>query len=194
MEWREFIASLVDSLAWPGAIVVIVALVRSHLTDLLSGQLRRLRLGPGGAELEWQAVAHDVRADVVATARRMPTPQQDLAGAGVDLDNLDGLAARDPAEAIRATAAILLGELRRIVESGKPELLESTSNDYALTSAAARERLISQADAEALRGMLTLRDLSAHRPETATTERAVDFIVMSRAVLYALSRARPSMS
>jgi hypothetical protein len=187
VDWREFVASLVDSAAWPAAAVATVLLLRSRMGDLLSSSpLRRLKVGPGGAELEWAQVAAEVRADVVASpSPKRPSPFE-IDGAA-DPADLDGLAEREPAKAIEIAHALLLGELRAKVAERKPELLEGDPSPFALVKAADREGVISRADAEALRGMLTLRDLTAHRPHTATVDRAIDFIVMARAVLYALS-------
>jgi hypothetical protein len=188
VDWREFIASLVDSAAWPIAVVAIVALMRTRLTRILeNGALHRLKLGPAGAELEWQQVAAEVRAEVVSS--KASTGGSPIDGGPGDLSELDGLAARSPADAIGVASSVLLGELRRLVRESKPELLADYPSPHVLLKTAHHEGVISRENAEALRGMLTLRDLTAHRPETATVERAVDFIVMARAVLYALSRA-----
>lgn len=51
MDWMEFIASLVRSLAWPMAIVVAVALLKERLRVLLP-MVKRAKLGPSG--LEWE--------------------------------------------------------------------------------------------------------------------------------------------
>jgi hypothetical protein len=51
MGWMELIASLVDSLAWPVAIVAASALLRSKLVDLLP-LIKRGKVGPSGFEWE----------------------------------------------------------------------------------------------------------------------------------------------
>jgi hypothetical protein len=178
----------VDSAAWPIAVVAIIALVRGRLADVLqSSPLQRLKLGPAGAELEWQQVAAEVRAEVASSRASIRGSRIDQESE--DLAELDGLAARSPADAIEIAHSVLLTELRRLVQEAKPELLEGDANPHVLLKTAYHEGVISRENAEALRGMLTLRDLTAHRPDTATVEKAVDFIVMARAVLYALSCA-----
>lgn len=37
MDWREYIASLLDSLAWPVAVVVLAWLIRERPAELLGG-------------------------------------------------------------------------------------------------------------------------------------------------------------
>ena len=190
MDWREFIASLVDSLAWPAAAVALVALVRSRLEDLLSlrsGPLRRLKVGPGGAELEWQEVAAEVKASSVRAHAALPTsPLDDDAE---PLTHLDALAERNPAEAIRQASGIVMGELRRIVEARGVELLVPGSKDpNILVKSAYRGGAITKESGEALRGLLTLRALAERDPENVPVEKAVDYILLAQAVLYALGR------
>ncbi|MEA2218680.1 MAG: hypothetical protein QOJ35_1306 [Solirubrobacteraceae bacterium] len=183
MDWREFVASMVGSLAWPFGVVILVLILRGPLTAILGrGPLSSLKVGPMGAEAKWQ----EVRADVVAGSapKRLSSPDGD-----VDLSDVDDLAEQSPAEAIEAAYVMLLAELRRIVGGKRPELLKDNPKAHVLLKSAYHDGVLSRENAEALRGMLTLRDLTVQRPETATTDRANDFIVMARAVLYALSRA-----
>ncbi len=190
MEWREFIASLVDSLAWPAALVILVALMRHHLGELLDsgGRLQRLKVGPAGAEIEWHALAAEVRAEVAA-GPGSPRSSSPLDDTGVDLSELDGLAERSPADAIRVASAALIGELDRMVKERNAPLLAEPATPHILVKSAYHAGVITKETGEALRGLLTLKDLTEQRPETATVEKAVDFIVLSRAVLYALSRS-----
>ena len=53
MSGREFIASLIESLGWPVAVVALALLFRSKIADLLpSREVKRLKAGP--FELEWE--------------------------------------------------------------------------------------------------------------------------------------------
>jgi hypothetical protein len=49
---EQFIASLVQSLAWPAALVLVAVVFRVQLRRLLTGQLRRLKAGPIEAEFD----------------------------------------------------------------------------------------------------------------------------------------------
>lgn len=187
MDWREFVASIVGSLAWPLAVVILVVVLRGPLTAILGrSPLSSLKLGPTGAEVKWQELAAEVRAEVVASSasNRAAAPDGDI-----DLSDLDGLAERSPAQAIEVAYSTLLTELRRIAGENNPDLVKDNPTAHVLLKSASRDGVLTRENAEALRGMFTLRDLTAQRPDTATPDRAVDFIVMARAVLYALSRA-----
>ena len=49
MDWREFVASIVGSLAWPLAVVILVLVLRGPLTAILGrSPLSSLKVGPTG--------------------------------------------------------------------------------------------------------------------------------------------------
>jgi hypothetical protein len=181
--WREFVATLVDSLAWPAAIVVLVVLTRDQVRDLLGGSLRRLKLGPGGAELEWQELAAEVR---VSSVRALPPGPADPDDAP-DFSHLDELAERSPGEAIVQASTIVIGELRRQMQVRNVETPD-TASPFALVKAAVSGGAITRETGEALRGMLVLRDLAARDMKSVSVEKAVDYIVLARAVLYPITR------
>ena len=52
MNWREFLASLVDSLAWPAAIVFIAYLLREAIRRRIEA-LRRISHKGTGTEFEF---------------------------------------------------------------------------------------------------------------------------------------------
>lgn len=58
----EFISSLVGSLAWPLALVLGLLLFKGTVTELLSGQLQRLKAGP--VELEWERTLAEARLEL----------------------------------------------------------------------------------------------------------------------------------
>jgi hypothetical protein len=75
MSWREFIASLVSSLAWPVTVAVCVVVFRRQISKLMSGLvLRRFKAGPGGVEAEFESVLALTEADLAETAG--PEPRQ----------------------------------------------------------------------------------------------------------------------
>jgi uncharacterized phage-associated protein len=51
MSWREFVASLVSSLAWPLSLATIAWLLRRQLAALLDGPVKRWKAGP--VEIEY---------------------------------------------------------------------------------------------------------------------------------------------
>lgn len=62
MSSLEFIESLVSSLAWPVAALVIVLMFRSELAGLFSSQMRRLKAGP--VEVEWDRQLAEAEVDI----------------------------------------------------------------------------------------------------------------------------------
>jgi hypothetical protein len=183
VDWREFIASLVDSLAWPAAAVALVALLRSQIAQwTASGPLRRLKLGPAGAELEWEQAVVEVAASSV---RALPTRE----GLDDELSNLERMAERTPDAAIQQTFALVERELARLVDERRLELpIPNDRRPQSLIRAAYHGKVITKETGEALRGLLTLRDLAAHTPHGESPDRAIDYVVLARGVLYALSR------
>lgn len=184
MGWREFVASIVGSLAWPVAVVGLVALLRGHLGTLLtSTPLRRLKLGPGGAELEWDHAVVQVAADSVRAL-----PAQD--GLDGELDDLESLARRTPDAAMREAFALVERELLRVVERAKIELPADDRRPTTLIKAAYQSKAITKETGDALRGLVTLRDLAQRDPLRVSTEKAIDYLVLVRGVLYALGANR----
>lgn len=73
MDTKQFIASLVSSLAWPAAVVAVAFLFRKQLATLLtSGPLKRLKAGP--FELELDRIAAVVEERVEAGEPGLPEP------------------------------------------------------------------------------------------------------------------------
>jgi hypothetical protein len=52
MDWLEFISSMTKALAWPAAILAILLIFRKSIIRVLP-EIRRLKAGPSGLELEW---------------------------------------------------------------------------------------------------------------------------------------------
>jgi len=73
VDTKQFIASLVSSLAWPAAVVAVAFLFRKQLATLLtSGPLKRLKAGP--FELELDRIAAVVEERVEAGEPGLPEP------------------------------------------------------------------------------------------------------------------------
>lgn len=180
---------MVDSLAWPGAVVLLVVLLRSQLGELLGGPLRRFKVGPGGAEFEW----HEAVGAVATSVTALPPPDTPEArGDGLDaeLDNLERLIEKTPSVALQQTFAVVERQLGRVVDERKLERPTNDRRPDTLIKAAVHGRAITKETGEALRGLVVLRNLAAHDPTgtKVTPEKAAEFMLLSRAVLYALTR------
>jgi uncharacterized protein YutE (UPF0331/DUF86 family) len=68
MGWLQFLASVIGSLAWPGAIVLTVILLRRELVQILQ-RLRRLKYGD--AEAEFGEVLEEVEEEI----EELPSPK-----------------------------------------------------------------------------------------------------------------------
>jgi hypothetical protein len=76
MSGLQFIVDVIKALAWPAAIVAIVAFLRRPIVDILmqlASGLRRLRSGPSDAEFD--RIVSQTRAELTATvSARGPSP------------------------------------------------------------------------------------------------------------------------
>jgi uncharacterized protein YutE (UPF0331/DUF86 family) len=68
MDWLQFFASVIRSLAWPAAIVLIVLLLRRELVQILR-RLRRFKYGD--AEAEFEEVLEEVEEEI----EELPAPK-----------------------------------------------------------------------------------------------------------------------
>jgi hypothetical protein len=186
VDWREFIASLVNSLAWPLAVLAVVMLLRSQIRTLFDGTLQRLKLGPAGAEFEWAQVERDTAVAAAGSIASISGP--DGEGVDAELDAIIPLIETMPAVAVRRSFDVLERELRRIVEDRQLELPYENPDVNGLIRAAYHGGAITKDTGNALRGLVELRNLSEHDPSgTRTTpEKARDFLALTRSVLYAL--------
>jgi hypothetical protein len=192
LTWRDLIASLVDSLAWPAAVVVLVVALRHQLGVLFEAPLQRLKLGPGGVEAEWDRTE---RATAVAAAGsvtiRSRSDATDIDFVEERLNVIEPLADTVPAVAIRQAFDVVESELRRLVDDAGVELVYPNPDVHGYLKSAYHGDLISKELGEAIRGLIVLRDLTNNDPGGTRTspEKARDFLVLARSVLYSLSAA-----
>lgn len=71
MSWLEFIEKIVGHIAWPGAVITILLIIRHHLGGIFAA-LKSLKL-PGGVELELHDRFKDLR--VQGEAAKLPVPE-----------------------------------------------------------------------------------------------------------------------
>lgn len=187
MGWQAFVASLVQSLAWPAAVIVIVVFLRKPIRAALShALLRRVKAGP--IELEFDQLQAEVREEL---ARSPELAEAQVPGPAVSLgEELSRLAEIAPASAVM--------EAFRRIEFRLNEMLDSpgvsparTMTGRALARLARERGLISDETLAAIEGLSMLRNLVAHAPSDIGVDRARDYLALADAVLYAL-RSKPS--
>lgn len=69
MSWKDFISSLVDSLAWPVSVVGLLLVFRRQLRGLLDGPIKRLRVGAFEVERWEGAAAYGRAAELLGQGR-----------------------------------------------------------------------------------------------------------------------------
>jgi hypothetical protein len=181
VDWREFVASLVGSLAWPLALTVVAALFRPQLAALLAGPLKSLKAGP--VSLEWGEHLAEVGV-AIASGEAHSSPQLEE-----ELARIAQLVEKTPVVAVRRAFGLIESRLRAIADAND-QAVPSELEGSGLAVALYQKGLISAANVDAVRGLATLVNL-ASRDVVGTSisvVRARDFMVLAQAVLYGLSR------
>lgn len=179
--WLNFIVGMTGALAWPFVVLIILFAYRRTFPGLLD-RLRSLRYGGLEAAFDQESarVAESISAE----------PQQPLAAISERRDErLLALANISP------RAAVIEAWAR--IEARLHELTPATDKDTPPRRAAESIRLLREAGKingvteDALRGLMQLRNLAAHASERElSTQKAVDFITMTDAILWVLSSLR----
>ena len=120
MDVLEFVSSLVGSLAWPVAVVVLVWVLRPELKHLAAGGVRRWKAGP--VEIEyWDRERSEVRESIRRELPAAVGEGGELAAAGGLVEELAEVVEAAPAAAVLEAFTRIEVELRRIVEAGGVE-------------------------------------------------------------------------
>jgi hypothetical protein len=192
---EQFIASLVSSLAWPGAAFAIALLFRRQLADVISTSLSRFKAGP--FELEFERVRSTVEAELGTKATLRPKLEGEASPGttGGDSTSPSLIDELSPVAQVSPTAAILDAHSR--LEYEVRELTTDLTTDrrprgvVALARLALEHGLITPETLNAIEGVTTLRNLAAHgRQAEVSPERAMDYLALVDAVLFAL-RQKP---
>jgi hypothetical protein len=178
----EFAASLVRSLAWPVAALAAVVILRGPLAEMLHRGVHRVRAGP--LEVEFKEELAEVRKELERSPELRDTTVE--GGEGVLLpDDLLRLAELSPRAAILEAFARVEERIRQILPDGGPEV--KLRGGAALARVAHQRGLISDETLNAVEGLAVLRNLAAHgRDEGVDTTRALDYVALAEAVLFAL--------
>lgn len=194
-DWQEFIASLISSLAWPTAVLVLAWMFRSSLDRLLSGDIKRWKAGAAGVEIEyWDRTIAEAREELAQD--RALTPSEIGApdeGPPEFRDEMIELAAISPRSAVMESFRRVELQLLSMLESAGIEQARPTGA-RTMAETALQRGLVTEATVEAIRGMTTLRNLAAHGHDDSEIDhvRALEFIDLAEAVLFALEHSSPS--
>jgi hypothetical protein len=182
---EQFIASLVNSLAWPCAVAVVAVTFRRQIGALLSSSLKRLKAGP--VEFEFDRVIASTEANLgldAGTAAAAERPQFSA------LSDLAPVAQASPAAAVLEAHSRLEHELWEVTKDIRTEG-DRPQGAVGLARLAHRHGLITPETENAIIGVTTLRNLTAHgRQADVSVERAMDYLALVDGVLYALRQGR----
>lgn len=179
MSWLEFFATIIGSLAWPVAAVVVALVFRKQLRALLSGPLSRVRAGP--LEVEWDRQLSEAEVDLgEPDARSFDGPT---------VAELTRVAQQSPVSAVMAGFAKVEAALRELLSAQTPHVPVEGSGAVRLARAGFELGVVTDESVRAIEGLAVLRNLAAHGRETdLDAHRAIDYLAMVDAVLFALSR------
>lgn len=184
MTWREFVASLVGSLAWPATAAFVVWVFREQISTLFAGPVKRWKAGPVEMEFWAQEAAEVV--EQVGVLDAVAAGQQDD-----EIAQLAELAEKTPAVAVMAGFRLVESELRAIGQIGGIDGADHMPVSKLLMTEADRG-LITQESVAAVRGLMTLRNVVTHDNGSGTSvtpARAQEYVVLVQGVLFALSRS-----
>jgi hypothetical protein len=178
VDTKQFIASLVGSLAWPAAAVAIALLFRKQIVDLLNVPLKRLRVGP--VELEFRELAARAVAQIVpATIEAAEAPTLPR---GAEIEEL---ARTRPSSAVLETSNEVEGKLRELLRAGgNPAANDSSYGLRMLARRAYDSDLINRQTVNALENIAELRNLAAHGD--VTQDDAMEFLGLIELILFVL--------
>ncbi len=163
-----------------------LVLFRAHVREALNRGFRRVKAGP--FEFEWAEQLADVRKEADASAATLGNGLDPIAGAELT-DELSELARSHPLAAIDEAHGRIEAELRRILEThgGVTEEMLRGAHAVKLARAAWGRQLITEETFNAVQGLTTLRNLSAHdQTGKFTPTRATAYIITADALLYAI--------
>jgi len=187
MSGMQFIVDFVKAVAWPAALVVVVAFLRRPIVDILmqlASGLRRLRAGKSDAEFD--QIAGQTRAELTATVSSGAAGQPAIPV----LLRFARAADEDPASAIAQAFGAVEVALRELLgSSGK--LVPVGSGDPTAVARFARDQgLVPESVVRAVDGVVALRNLANADPTQMTRDHAVKFLALVDALLYAISTQR----
>jgi len=184
--WQGFVASLVQSLAWPAGVMAVVIVLRKPIGVALGRGVRRVKAGP--VEVEFDQLQAEVREEL---ARSLELAEAQVPALTASLrEELARLAEASPQAAVMAAYQRIEARLAEMLASaGVPP--SSAMGGRALARLARKHDLISDETLAAIEGLSVLRDLTAHVGGDISADRARDYLTLADAVLYAL-RSKPS--
>ena len=176
MDWLTFISNLIDSLAWPVAIALIVWWLKDHIGRLLRFT-KKFRYGDLEIEFEQQLAA--LKQDVEHQRRIHPVEKRIE-----DTEVTDYLRSTAEVSPRAALVEAWVGlELTAVTSARMLDLIpsEKTAPFHKVIQALHRAEVIGSKDAEILNRLRTLRNEALHSPVFDISKKEVEeFIELTR--------------
>lgn len=189
MDTLQFVASLVSSLAWPVAVLVIALIFRAQIRQLMSRPIRRLRAG--SVEVEFDRLMSEVQVAV-----ETPTPSGEGHAATIAspvIEELEDIILTSPVAAVLDAHSAVERELRSLIAAGDPGVDVTKMSTGRLLREGVERGIITPETANAVEGITVMRNLAAHgRPSEITPERARDYLALVDAVLFTVRQPPPT--
>lgn len=190
MSTLEFLASIVDSIAWPAAVLVVIVVFRRPLRAMLAGDIKRWKAGPSGLEVEyWNSRLEAARLELETESPQLElkTADESVPGDG-GLEDLRELAALSPRSAVLESFVRIERALSEVLDSAQSPPPPGPSGGLRLARYAGALKLISPATVDSVEGMSVLRNLAAHgADENLDSKRALEYVDLAEATLYAMA-------
>ena len=196
----QFLASIVESLAWPLTVVAIVIVLRKPLASLLAGPVKSLKVGPTGVELEtWDQAAAEVRTEVGTPPRPGESIPIRITEAGPPLEPEPAVSLREEFELLAESTpnAAVIEAFIRVESQLRASVGRLVANapinlgGRALARFALDQGVINDATFNAFDGLSVMRNLAAHDGDDLDSGRALEFLDLADAVLYTIRHQRP---
>lgn len=186
MSCRELIASLVNSSAWPVAVIVLVLILRKPLVSLLNDpkRIKRIKAGPSGFEVELfdeklneaKETATDVRLETELEAPEASGYWSHRLGSSSFMAEMEGLARISPRAAILEAFTRLEVVLRLTLSEIATDHRGRPAPAYRLIDRAVELEMISPQEASLVQELRILRNSVAHTQDAKIDyARAVGF-------------------
>jgi hypothetical protein len=182
MDNQQFVASLVSSLAWPVAVVIVALVFRRPIGEMID----RLEHVKSPLFEGWAKARAETRLALAAS----PAPAPEAAVHGPLTDDFAALAATAPIDAILRAWNVVETLLREYLElEGVPKARTLTFDQ--MTDTALKVGLMTRDTANGIKGLANLRTVALHGVgEKLDSDKALDFLALADAVVFTIEYER----
>jgi hypothetical protein len=174
----QFIAELVQSLAWPIVVLVAVIILRRPINEMIARRPpQRVKAGP--FEVEWDRLLAETEKEIESTTGAGQPPPRVVG-------ELAPAAEATPTAAIQEAYATVERELRHLI--GNTGSTQSASlGAVGLARLAESKELLNSETVRSIEGLSVMRNLAIHNGgREISPEKAMEYLALTDAVLYTI--------